>query len=406
MRIHIVTNLFSPDELAGASLFTDLALYLRDAGHEVQVTTTFSYYPAWRLQPADQGVDCRDETFNGIPLRRVSMYVPEKPTGRGRMLSDFSFLVSLLRRGRFPNWTPDVVLTALPMISQCLAQRFMYPFRGIPRFIVVQDFVAEAALELGILRMPGAATLLRGIQRWALRSAQTIATISPEMLKKLELSIGSGRRTLFIPNWIHKSLQEEICRQQKLKTTRKQQSLFYAGNLGVKQGLPDFLAQFADAGGAAMQWQMDIFGGGAEKKRIEDAAANTAGINMGPVLEEEQYISSLLSATACLVTQRPGTGANFLPSKLLPALATATPVLAVCDKSSPLAYEVLEGKFGEVIEPGSATSLMDCLSRWKAHPELLAAMSQHAVERAVLYHRDTILPRYEQELLRLKKPSA
>lgn len=406
MRIHIVTNLFSPDELAGASLFTDLALYLREAGHDVHVTTTFSYYPAWRLQPADQGVDCRDESFDGIPVRRISMYVPERPTGRGRMLSDLSFLVSLLRRGRFPDWKPDVVLTALPMISQCLAQRFMYPLCGIPRFIVVQDFVAEAALELGILRLPGAASLLRGIQRWALRSAETIATISPEMLKKLELSLGSGRRTVCIPNWIHKSLQEEMGRQQQLVQTRKQQTLFYAGNLGVKQGLPDFLTQFTGAGAAAMQWQLDIFGGGAERQRIEDAAATTPGVKVGPVLEEEQYISSLLSATACLVTQRPGTGANFLPSKLLPALATATPVLAVCQRNSPLAHEVLEGKFGEVIEPGNVASLRDCLSRWRANPGLLADMGQHAMNRAVLYHRDTILPRYEQELLRLKKPSA
>lgn len=43
--------------------------------------------------------------------------------------------------------------------------------------------------------------------------------------------------------------------------------------------------------------------------------------------------------------------ANFLPSKLLPALATGTLLLAVCDFKSPLDKEVLDGGFGGVIAP-------------------------------------------------------
>ena len=92
MRIHIITNLFAPDELAGAALYTDLALYLKERGHEVRVTSTFSYYPAWRLSPEDQGVAWREDRFAEIPVRRVRMYVPERPSGRSRMLSDLSFL--------------------------------------------------------------------------------------------------------------------------------------------------------------------------------------------------------------------------------------------------------------------------------------------------------------------------
>jgi hypothetical protein len=76
MRIQLITNLFTPDELAGAALFTDMALYLRDQGHQVWVTTTFSYYPAWALKPEDEGTSVRDELFQGIPVRRVGMYVP------------------------------------------------------------------------------------------------------------------------------------------------------------------------------------------------------------------------------------------------------------------------------------------------------------------------------------------
>ena len=401
MRVQIISNLFFPDELAGASLYTDLAVFLRDKGHDVRVTTTFSYYPAWSLKSEDKGIKCRDEEFQGIKIRRISMFVPERPTGKGRLLSDLSFLWSLLQRGRFANWSPDVVLTALPMLSQCMAQRFMYPFRGIPRLIIVQDFAVEAALELGILKIPGAAGVLRSLQRWSLRSAGTISTISPIMLQKLDAQIGSDRRTIFIPNWIHQSLQKEIEKQQTKGLIRSPLCVFYAGNLGVKQGLPDFLQQFAEAECATKGWHLNICGGGAEKSRIESAVATLVGVSVGPVLDEPAYISSLLTTTACLVTQRPGTGANFLPSKLLPALATATPVLAVCERASPLAEEVVEGGFGEVIEPGNAGALRDCLIRWQEEPEILQRMSEMAKRRSAMYHRDSILPRYEAELLHL-----
>ena len=401
MKIQIISNLFSPDELAGASLFTDLALYLRDAGHDVRVTTTFSYYPAWKRTPEDEGIGVRDEMFQRIPVRRLSMHVPQRPTGKGRMLSDLSFFWSLLRHGRFHGWRPDVVLTALPMLSQCVVQRFLYPFRGVPRLIIVQDFVVEAALELGILRMPGAAGLLHFIQRWALRSAQTIATISPIMLEKLKSQVGADRRLLFIPNWIHQSLQAEIDNQQASAPSRRQLRLFYAGNLGVKQGLPDFLSQFRAAQISEIGWKLDIFGGGGEVSKIRDAAADIPGVSLGGVLDESNYVAGLLSTSACLVTQRSGVGANFLPSKLLPALATATPVLAVCDTSSPLAAEVMAGGFGEVVDPRDPDALRVCLARWSKHPEILQQMSEKARQRATKYHREAVLPQYEAELRHL-----
>jgi len=401
MRVQIVSNLFFPDELAGASLYTDLAQYLADNGHDVRVTTTFSYYPAWKLVAEDQGVKVRDDEVSAIPVRRISMYVPAKPTGKGRLLSDLSFFWSLVRYGRYQDWRPEVVLSALPMLSQCLAQRFMHGFRRIPKLIIVQDFVVEAALELGILKIPFAAVLLHRIQSWALRSAGTLATISPLMLDKLKSQIGPDRRLLMIPNWIHRSLQREIDKQAERGQTRNQLRLFYAGNLGVKQGLPDFLEQFSSADTASMGWRLDIFGGGGEVDKIKEAASKIAGVQLGAVLDEPSYVSSLLTTSACLVTQRPGVGANFLPSKLLPALATATPVLAVCDRGSPLADEVIDGGFGEVVEPGNAEALRSCLERWKSHPEILQRMSENAKIRAARYHRDAVLPQYEEELRQL-----
>jgi colanic acid biosynthesis glycosyl transferase WcaI len=404
MRIHLITNLFAPDELAGASLYTDMAAFLHGHGHDIRVTTTFSYYPAWALQPGDAGVVQREETRDGVPVRRIRMYIPSKVSGMTRLLSDLSFLFSLVRRGLLPGWKPDVVVTASPMLSQCIAQRFLYTGKRVPRFIIVQDFVVDAALELGILKLPLISTFLNALQNWALRSAQTLSTISPLMLEKLKGKIGSDRRALFIPNWIHQTLQNEIDRQVAQGPVRDRNVLVYSGNFGRKQGLPDFLQQFHEATHAGAKWNLEIYGGGAEKSELASAIATNPSVKLGGVQDEVAYVGNLLRATACLVTQRPGVGANFLPSKLLPALATGTPVLAVCDVDSPLGREISESGCGAVIAPGDTPALLATLERWKNEPALIAEMSQRARLRAALYQRDNVLGAYEAELKALVDP--
>jgi colanic acid biosynthesis glycosyl transferase WcaI len=398
VKVLLITNLFAPDELAGASLYSDLGLYLKNQGHDVRVLCTFSYYPAWSLRDEDAGVPVRDEVWNGIPLRRIAMYVPKKQTGLKRMLSDLSFFFSIIGRNFADGWYPDAVLTASPMFSQCLAQRFLYPGRSIPRMIVVQDFVVDAALELEMLNLPGIQFPLKWLERWSFRSARTLSTISTQMLEKLRLIVGNDRHLLHIPNWIHASLHEEIKRQAPGTSSRRERTLLYSGNLGVKQGLPDFIETFTKAAG---EWSLQIHGGGAEKERLVEATRGRQAIHVAGVLDEVDYVRELLTCSACLVTQMPGVGANFLPSKLLPSLAAGTPVLAVCEGGTPLALEVSNGQFGEVVAPGDVQGLRSVLDRWSSDPRRLRELGDNALKWSLRYEREVILPQYEAALKEL-----
>jgi colanic acid biosynthesis glycosyl transferase WcaI len=433
MKILLVTNLFHPDELAGASLYSDMAKYFLEQGHDVRVVCTFSYYPAWKVRKEDEGVTVREEVWEGIPLRRVGMYVPGKPRGLTRLVSDLSFFVSLFlhgfkRTGMLRDWRPDVVVTACPMLSQVLVQRFS--FFGVPRLVIVQDFVVDAALELGILKLPLVSgvleKVLRGVERWALRVGGTITTISPGMLDKLRRIVfkdanptpaptpnfkGDDRRLILIPNWIHRGIVDRIrsvheqhpeISGERLGNVGGTSSspmglgyLLYAGNLGIKQGLPDFLEDYFKL--ASKDWKLRIFGGGAEVARLTDLICGRTDVELGGVLSEEDYVRALLTCTAVLVTQKPGVGANFLPSKLLPALAAGCPVLAVCDLSSPLGREVFEGGFGVVVSPGDPQALEDAFVKF-LDPEFSVMASQAALKRAALYSRERILAQYETEL--------
>jgi colanic acid biosynthesis glycosyl transferase WcaI len=86
---------------------------------------------------------------------------------------------------------------------------------------------------------------------------------------------------------------------------------------------------------------------------------------------------------------------------LLPALATGTPVLAVCDETSPLGQEVKAGGFGEAVSPGDVGRLKQVLESWASEPALLKRLGIKASEHAKKFERNSVLARYEEEIGRL-----
>jgi colanic acid biosynthesis glycosyl transferase WcaI len=394
LKIHQITHLFYPDELAGASLYTDLARYLRDRGHDVRVTTTFSYYPALRYSESDKGIAFRDETFEGIPIRRVGMYLPNQHSGFRRLLPELSYVIKLSRFGRFAGWTPDVVITACPMLSQFTVQRWMYP-RDIPKLGIVQDLMVDAALELGILRFQGIALLLRWFERYSLGAIDQLATISEGMCAKLQRQLAPGKTAMVCPNWIHDSLARRAKATTDIPAPRDNALLFYSGNLGVKQGLPDFVTTF---GISNHGWRLQVNGGGAESTVLKASVGQLPNVSIGPLLTEGEYFDRISSASAALITQRTGASANFMPSKVLPALATGTPVLAVCDHDSPLANEVRAGDFGRVIPFGDRTALEKVLTEWNVRPLELQRLGRNALAWSERFSRETILSRYHDKI--------
>jgi len=398
ITVTVVSHIFHPDELGGAALMTDLVMFLRESGVVVNVVSTFPYYPRWSLSTEDRGVWWRTDCYEGIPIRRVRMFVPNTPSTFKRLLSDLSFLFSVTFLGRKAWKNADVIVTTCPMFGQTLAMRFAMPFRTVPKLIIVQDFVVDAALELGMIKNKFIGRILKGLERWAFRSGATLTTISGEMLKKLDGIVGSGRRTLLIPNWIHGSLAASIKVRRSSVQTRQRNLLFYSGNVGRKQGLPDFLGTF---NGTRSAWRIRINGSGAEFEQLKRVCVDRGDVSLHGLEDETAYIDSLLSCSACLVTQKPGVGANFLPSKILPALASGTPILAVCEKGSPLGREVIEADCGVVIESGDAEALHAALQAWSAYPERLSRYSANALARAGRYERSVVLGQYRAEIFAL-----
>ena len=85
-----------------------------------------------------------------------------------------------------------------------------------------------------------------------------------------------------------------------------------------------------------------------------------------------------------------------MPSKLLSALVAGVPVLAYCDKDTPLAQEIEDGGYGWVVTPDQKGYLAHVLN--EVTETQLREKSEAAFARSKIFNRERILKIYADEL--------
>ena len=123
--------------------------------------------------------------------------------------------------------------------------------------------------------------------------------------------------------------------------------------------------------------------------------------------DEAGLARALHEADLFVVTETSGAGGSFIPSKILPAMASGTPLLVVCDADSPLGIEVDEAEPGPVFRWNGATEIPAMLANLPSRADVFAGWQRNAMHRAERYGRDAIIDRYEELLRALarRKPS-
>jgi len=122
---------------------------------------------------------------------------------------------------------------------------------------------------------------------------------------------------------------------------------------------------------------------------------------MLPLQADAHYREMLVDADVCVITQQPGSGGFFFPSKLLTTLAWAKPVLTVADEESELVRALCEGGFGVNVPPGQPQQLamtLESLSQNRARLNACATAGRSYVER---FEMERVLAQFTEELVSL-----
>ena len=415
MRILVWGINYSP-ELTGIAPFNaGLCEDLRARGHEVEMVTSFPYYPAWSKSPADRGRLFRMEERAGVAVYRCWHYVPRRVTTLARMLHELTFgLVSWLRVLVRP--APDVyVVVSPPLVLGPLAS-VMGWLRRRPYVFHVQDLQPDAAVGLGMVRTGLLTRLLYALEGWSYRHAAAVSGISDGMMRAFaRKGVPESRRWLF-PNWTRAGgpRSDAAVRRGWAAEFRARQGIpdgaflaSYSGNLGRKQGLETLVEAVAQLGrepAGRREIVVLIVGDGAMRGELMTLIARVGSprLRLLPLQDEAGYRGLLAASDVSLILQAPGTGQYFFPSKLLTVLGEGRAVLGVADADSELAVAVVEGGFGRTVPPGRPDLLAASLRELADDPSALARLEAATgwVER---FAPGRVLAQFEQRLSGLNR---
>jgi colanic acid biosynthesis glycosyl transferase WcaI len=401
MRILVWGINYHPEQVGIAPYNRALCEYLAREGHDVEVVTTFPYYPMWKKSPRDRGRLFRGETIGGVRVNRCWHFVPRSPTGLGRILHEASFVCTSTLRALFAP-RADVIVVISPPLLIGAAAWLVGRLKGIPHVLHIQDLQPDAAVGLGMVRRKWFIHILRGIERFNYRKAARVSVISQAMVRAL--GDRGFQRVEYFPNWVTGNgahLQPGAFRAE-WGIGPDEFLLLYSGNIGVKQGL----ARIVRAAARVKEIRLVICGDGAARPEIERIVASGAAPNVTliPLQPEEKYRLMMADADVCVISQRAGSAAAFFPSKLLSCVAFGKPVLAVADRDSELARVVREEDLGIWVALEDLDAVAKVMRSLPSNVAKLRQCAQNGRHFAARFEEEKVLSTFETLLESLTSP--
>ena len=402
MKVLIVGLNYAPEPIGIGPYTTGLAEYLAGHGHRVEVVAGRPYYPQWRVYSGFGGFGWRRAGENGVGITRCWHYIPRVPGGAKRVLHHLTFALTALPpvAVRALRDRPDAVVCIAPSIMSAFPARLAAWLGGARLWLHIQDFEVDAAFATGMVKGPRLARLLLAAERTALRSADTVSSISPQMVARLVEKGVAPERTYELRNWANAvpcASDEQGFRHEWDLGTR--QVVLYSGNLGAKQGA-GLIVEAARRLASRDDLVFVICGEGPELAKLKAQAEGLANIQFHPLQPAARLMELLELAAIHLLPQLDAAADLVLPSKLTNMLLSGRPVIATTLPGTGL-YAEVEG-CGLTIPPGDAEALAAAIVRLADNPALAAALGEAARTRAAQrWSHDAILAAFEQRLAAL-----
>lgn len=403
----LVYSISSPPEKTGIGKYNgEMINYFGELGHEVELLTTFPFYPAWKILDGYKQRFIEKENNEGVKITRLWSFLPRRVTSLKRILKELSFyLLSLfyLLFRRFKGYKPDVILYVAPPFILPFGIKSI--FRKSKHVYHIQDFEVDAAIQLNML--PSfMESFLKRLEKSILKNMDLISTISEGMLRKLKTK-GEFKNICLFPNWVddHQIFpNKSIWLHQQIGVLETKKLIVYSGNIGEKQGLdklPSIMKSFEN--------NQDIFfviiGEGTFKKRLTELL-ETSGISnytsMG-LVEKEDLNKMLNSSFIQLVLQRSEGADSFLPSKLTNILATGIPSVVTTEKGTGL-YDIISKNECAVTVPENLEGIVCGIDILLKDSDLYVKVSRNAQSYAEKFlKKKAILDNFVDELFHLTK---
>jgi colanic acid biosynthesis glycosyl transferase WcaI len=371
-RLLLITGNFSP-ELNGIGKYNgEMIRWLAGKGYDCTVVTTYPYYPQWKVQAPYTSRRYRytRETWmpDGAVIYRCPQYIPSVPTGSKRVMQDASFffssgckLAQLLFSRKF-----DVVMTVAPSFQLGLLAAFYKRISGARFVYHIQDLQIEAARNLNMIRRQWLIRRLFQVERFILRRADVVSSISEGMIRKIKEK--AGKDIFSFPNWVDLQCFYPVAGRAALKESagygENDRIILYSGAIGEKQGLESIL-EAAAALRHDSRLKFLICGSGPYGSKLSEQAGRLGLSNVIflPLQPAAHFNDFLNMADVHLVIQKSEAGDLVMPSKLSTIMAVGGVCIITANAGTTL-YDIVERhKTGLLVNADDPAALTAAIRR-------------------------------------------
>jgi colanic acid biosynthesis glycosyl transferase WcaI len=370
-RILLISHNFYPEPTGIGKYNGDMIDWLINHDYDCTVVTTYPYYPHWKVQEPykNRWYTKEVKVYNDTTLTiyRCPSYVPANPSGKKRMMQDFSFWTSMfwvVQKLVLFHKKHDYIITIAPPFHLGYLAWYYKKLKGGKLIYHIQDLQIEAAQELNILSNKKMFDLLYTVEKKILRGSDFVSSISEGMIKRISAKI--DREILFFPNWTDTSYFFPLAERAQLKTKwgyRADQFIcIYSGSIGEKQGLENII-YCADRLKDYKHIQFVICGIGPYKQKLEALVASKGikSVSFLPLQDKAVFNEFLNMGDVHLVIQKGNAGDLVMPSKLTTILSVGGASVITATTGTSL-YELVEKHdVGFIVPPDDDKALGDTI---------------------------------------------
>lgn len=321
--ILIVSQYFYPEQFR----INDLALEMKDYGHDVTVLTGLPNYPKGEYYEGySKNKNC-DEVWNGIPIYRCNLEA--RKTGSVNLFKNYMSFVyeaeKKLKDLEQKYFDLIYVFEVSPITVALPAIKFKKK-KNIPLIMNVQDLWPENVIAVTGINNPIVVKPIEQMVKYIYKNCDLILTASksfiPNIQKYLKNDINKAK---FWPQYSVVSKEEKI----RNLFNEKDFNIVFTGNIGKAQGLDLVIEAAYKLKETPIRWQ--LVGDGREletlKKLVHEKGLDDIVIFHGrkPESEIPQYLAN---ADAALLILKPDPVFEMtLPAKLQTYMACGVPII-------------------------------------------------------------------------------
>lgn len=395
-KVLLISQVFYPDEVAVANLFTNLSSELVKQGLEIDV---------WCAQPSYNRSDKQPKfrTYNGIKIQYLKSTQFHKDKLYGRLINYLTFTISVVTKLIFSKSKTQVIShTTPPFLAIVLA--FICNFKKRDFFYVIMDVFPD-----GLIRLKKVSDRNIFIRLWSsfhlstLKRCKKIVVIGRDMSDWLiNIYPDGANKMVYIPLWQDSDMIEPIKFGNNLFVLENNLNQDFVVQYSGNMGLWNEMGAIGDAVNKKPDGVIFVFiGGGMRKKELIGAINrnNSENVRFFPFQSNENYSLTVSACHVAIVSLRDEAKGMAVPSKIIGIMAAGIPVIALVPERSEIAYIVTEEQCGYVLNPSDSDGLVSAIIKLKSDEKLRMKMGQNGREAFLKKYTSKIIAEKYMKLL-------